>query len=52
MEDSSISAFKPYTDIEALCFDIEGALVLILAGPACAGLQQMQAAVQLFGTQF
>jgi hypothetical protein len=27
-------------------------LVLILAGPACAGLQQMQAAVQLFGTQF
>ncbi len=45
IEDSSIFAFKTYTNIEALCFEIEGALVLILAGPACAGLQQLQAAV-------
>jgi hypothetical protein len=37
-----------YTDIEALCFDIEDASILILAGPAiAAGLQQLQAAVQL-----
>ncbi len=47
IEDSSISAFKTYTNIEALCFNIEGASILILAGPARAGLQQLQAAVQL-----
>jgi hypothetical protein len=41
------SNFKTYTDIEALCFDIEGVSILILAGPARAGLQQLQAAVQL-----
>ncbi len=38
-----ISAFKTYAVIEALCVDIEGAS--ILAGPAHAGLQQLQAAV-------
>ncbi len=43
IDDSSISAFKAYTDIEALCFDIKGASILILAGPARAGLQQLQA---------
>jgi hypothetical protein len=47
VEDSSILAFKTYTNIEALCFNIKGASILILAGPACAGLQQLQAAVQL-----
>jgi hypothetical protein len=51
IEDSLILAFKTYTnyvtDIEALCFDIEGASILILAGLARAGLQQLQAAVQL-----
>ncbi len=38
---------KHYTYIKALCFNIEGASILILAGPACAGLQQLQAALQL-----
>jgi hypothetical protein len=37
---------QTYNDLEALCFDIEGASILILAGPAHAGLQQLQAAVQ------
>ncbi len=46
IKDSWISAFKTYTNIEALCFDIEGASILILVGPARAGLQQLQAAVQ------
>jgi hypothetical protein len=40
-------AFKIYTDIKALCFNIEGASILILAGQARAGLQHFQAAVQL-----
>jgi hypothetical protein len=41
IEDSSISAFKTYTNIKALCFDVEGASILILAGPARAGLQKL-----------
>jgi hypothetical protein len=32
IEDSLISAFKPYTNIEALCHCIEGASIFILAG--------------------
>jgi hypothetical protein len=47
IEDSSISAFKTYTNIEALCFDIEGASILILAGPAREGLQKLQVSVTL-----
>ncbi len=43
MQISSIFAFKTYTNIEAfkLCFDIEDASILILAGPAREGLQQI-----------
>ncbi len=49
IEDSLILAFETNTNIEAssLCFKIEGASILIVAGPASAGLQQLQAAVQL-----
>jgi hypothetical protein len=47
IEDSSISAFKTFTDINCLCFNINVASILILASPARAGLQQLQAAVYL-----
>jgi hypothetical protein len=47
IKDYWISAFKTYTNIEALFFEIEGASILILVGRARAGLQQLQAAVQL-----
>ncbi len=57
IEDSSISALKTYTNIEAfkLCFDIEGASISILAGrllvQGCSNCR-MQFSSSYVGTQF